>query len=137
MKRRAYLATAVGASAMLAGCSLGSASQDDYDVGMTAMSFRPEETTASVGDTVVWRNTSSRGHTVTAYENGIPDGAAYFASGGYETESAAREAWRTGGDGTIPGDATFEHTFEVAGTYHYFCIPHESRGMVGRVVVSE
>lgn len=137
MKRRTYLATVAGTSAALAGCSLGSADDEDYDIGMSAVAFRPVEAEATVGEPVVWKNTSSRGHTVTAYDGGVPEGATYFASGGYESESAAREAWRTGGDGTIVGGETYERTFEVAGTYNYFCIPHESGGMVGKVVVSE
>jgi len=29
----------------------------------------------SVGDTVTWTNTGSVGHSVTGYEDGIPDGA--------------------------------------------------------------
>jgi plastocyanin len=136
MKRRAYLATVVGASAALAGCSRSSA-DEEYDVGMSAMDFRPQEVETTVGEPVVWKNTSSRGHTVTAYEGGIPGDAAFFASGGYDTESAAREAWRTGGDGTIWGGQTYEHAFEVPGTYSYFCIPHESSKMVGTVVVRE
>lgn len=137
MKRRAYLATVAGASVSLAGCSFGSAEAEDYDVGMSAVEFRPVEAEATVGEPVVWKNTSSRGHTVTAYADGLPEGAAYFASGGYESESAARDEWRTGGGGTIAGGETYEHTFEVAGTYSYFCIPHESGGMVGEVLVRE
>lgn len=137
MKRRTYLATAAGASAVLAGCSLSSADDEDYDIGMSAVAFRPVEAEATVGEPVVWKNTSSRGHTVTAYDGGVPEGATYFASGGYESESAAREAWRTGGDGTIVGGETYERTFDVAGTYSYFCIPHESGGMVGKVLVRE
>lgn len=137
MKRRAYLATAAGASVTLAGCSLGRAGADDYDVGMSATAFRPVEVAATVGEPVVWKNTSSRGHTVTAYDDGIPKGGAYFATGGYESEATAREAWRTGGDGTIDGGQTYEHTFEMSGTFSYFCLPHESGGMVGKVVVDE
>jgi len=136
MRRRAYLAAVVGASAALAGCSQGSA-DESYDVGMSAVAFRPPEVEVAVGEPVVWKNTSSRGHTVTAYEDGIPVDAAYFASGGYDSEAAAREAWRTGGDGTVWGGETYEHTFEVPGTYQYVCIPHESSGMVGTVVVGE
>lgn len=30
-----------------------------------------------------------------------------------------------------------EHTFETAETYGYFCIPHKTLEMVGRVVVGE
>jgi plastocyanin len=71
---------------------------------------------------------------VTAYESGIPDEAAYFASGGYDSEEAAREAW-TNLEGAITSGDTYEHTFEVPGTYHYFCIPHERGGMVGTVTV--
>jgi hypothetical protein len=33
--------------------------------------------------------------------------------------------------------ATFEHTFETEGVYHYYCIPHESLGMLGSVIVGE
>jgi hypothetical protein len=33
--------------------------------------------------------------------------------------------------------ATFEHTFETAGTYDYFCTLHKGLNMVGRIVVGE
>ncbi len=33
--------------------------------------------------------------------------------------------------------ATFSYTFEVPGTYDYFCIPHKALGMVARVVCGE
>jgi plastocyanin len=140
MKRRTFLATAAGVSTTaLAGCIGSSLSQpsNEYDVGMSHHSYLPEAIEVQVGETVVWGNSGSRGHTVTAYESEIPDGATYFASGGFETEQAARDAWRSGGGGNIaPGD-TFEHTFEVPGTYGYVCIPHEPQGMVGTVTVVE
>lgn len=42
-------------------------------------------------------------------------------------------AWNSG---TLSeAGATFEHTFEVKGTYDYFCIPHESIGMMGSMTV--
>ncbi|WP_256867878.1 plastocyanin/azurin family copper-binding protein [Halorientalis salina] len=55
-------------------------------------------------------------HSATAYSDRIPDGASAFDSG---TISQGR----------------FEHTFETPGTVDYYCIPHESTGMVGRIVV--
>lgn len=55
-------------------------------------------------------------HSATAYPNRIPDGASAFDS---ETIS----------------QGSFEHTFETPGTYDYYCIPHKSIGMVGRIVV--
>lgn len=145
MNRRAYLAL-VGSSvsASLAGCSsVRSAfsddelcSGDDCDIGMTRNGFVPEEYEVSVGETVVWKNTSDADHTVTALENGIPDDAAYFASGGYEDEGTARDAWEDRG-GRIGTRGTYEHTFEVPGEYTYICIPHVDGGMIGTVVVSE
>jgi plastocyanin len=133
--RRRFLATAgaVGATG-LAGCT-AAGSGDDFDVGMTAVAFDPLEVTVAVGDEVVWRNTSSRGHTVTAYEARIPEGATYFATGGFDSQRAAFDAWNDGLRGMLDGGETFAHTFETPGTHHYYCIPHEQAGMVGRVVV--
>lgn len=139
MHRRRFLAAAgAGVSAALAGCSavVPSSGADDYDVGMTAQAFRPYEITVAVGDTVVWENTSTRAHSMTAYGERIPDGATYFATGGYDSEVAAREAW-DGSDGAITSGQRYEHTFETPGDYTYFCIPHESAGMVGVVRVEE
>lgn len=140
MNRRAFLAGVVGVTSLgLAGClSSGSeTSSDDYEVGMGGSSFEPRQIEVAVDETVVWRNTNSRAHTVTAYEAGIPDGAEYFASGGYESEQAARDAFFDSFGGAIASRDTFEHTFTVPGQYDYFCIPHEGAGMVGSVVVSE
>lgn len=79
------------------------------------------------GETVTFVNESGS-HSATAYEDGngqatvtrIPENA---------------EAWDSG----ILSDqgATFEHTFETPGTYDYFCTPHKSLEMVGRIVVDE
>jgi len=135
MHRRAFLAT--GAAALTGGCLSALGGGNDYDIGMSSQAFDPQTIEVEVGTEVVWRNTNSRGHTVTAYEAGIPDGAAYFATGGFDTEDAAREAWRDDGSGNIYGGETFSYTVEVAGTYDYFCIPHESGGMVGRINVIE
>lgn len=135
MQRRAFLASAGAATAAITGGCAGLRASEDYDVGMTLDSFDPETITVTPGTTVVWKNTSSRGHTVTAYEGSLPEGAAYFASGGFETETAARDAWTSQKGGIFYGDETFEHTFEVPGTYGYVCLPHERDGMVGSVEV--
>lgn len=140
MERRRFLAAlGAGAVAGLAGCgAVGTPGGDTHDVGMTATAFRPPEFTVTVGDEVVWKNTSSRGHTVTAYGSDLPDGAAYFASGGYGSEAAARSGfWDREGGGTLTSGEIYRHTFEVAGRYPYFCIPHERAGMAGAVIVEE
>jgi plastocyanin len=136
MDRRAFLAAGAGAGSALAlaGC-IGGLSDDDFDIGMSQNAFLPDEHEVSVGDRVVWGNNSSRGHTVTAYET-LPDGADYFASGGFSDAESAREAWYSGGNGNIAPGETYEHTFEVPGRHEYFCIPHESSGMVGVIVVT-
>ena len=138
MDRRSYLAT-VGAvvAGGLAGC-IGSGSSDgDYDVGMSTRDYRPEVIEVPPGTTVTWKNTSGTGHTVTAYENGIPDDAEYFATGEFATEEAAVSAWRNGGGGGLYAGDSYEHTFEIEGEYNYYCVPHEMAGMKGVVVVSE
>ncbi|SFL08407.1 Plastocyanin [Halogranum rubrum] len=138
MQRRTFLAS-VGTAGLtaVAGCAGVGGSQGD--ILMRATAFDPYEFTVSVGDTVTWYNGSSRGHTVTAYENAIPDDAEYFASGGYENEQAAREAFRQegfDGGGVVAGE-TYSHTFEVPGRYEYVCVPHEQAGMVGTIIVEE
>jgi plastocyanin len=94
--------------------------------------FDPKTATIEPGQTVTWKNTSNVDHTVTAYEDKIPDAAAYFASGGFESERATRNHVT---EGLIAPDGEYEYTFEEPGTYEYYCLPHESSGMVGTVHV--
>lgn len=57
-------------------------------------------------------------HSATAYVGRIPSGADPFDSG-------------------VISDGGFDYTFDEPGTYDYYCIPHQSMGMVGRIVVGE
>ncbi len=135
MDRRALLATGTAVVAGLSGCGqVGGDAGGEYDVDMSSTAFLPRIYEARVGEPVVWGNSSSRPHTVTAYRDGIPEGATYFASGGFDTERAARDGWMDGEGAIAPGE-TYEHTFRIEDTYHYFCIPHEPGGMTGQVVV--
>lgn len=141
MKRRAFLRTAtattgLAAAVSTAGCLTGA---QDYDVGMQSNAFVPDTIEIPVGQAVVWENTGSRNHTVTAYEDSLPEGADYFASGGYTSEQEARDSWskQVEGGGTVRPSDRYSYTFEVPGKYPYFCIPHEPAGMVGTVVVKE
>ena len=141
MNRRSFLATAAsGVTVGIAGCSnvFGSGlSESDFDVGMRASAFVPAEISVTVGDTLVWGNNNDRPHTVTAYEESIPADAAFFASGGFDSESAARDGYNSDFTGAIDPGNTYEHTFEVPGSYSYFCVPHEIGGMAGTVEVRE
>ena len=96
--------------------------------------FEPDRLTIAPGETVTWTNDSSETHTVTAYDEELPAGADYFASGGATSEDEARDEVE---DGLIDRGDTFEVTFEEPGTYTYFCIPHEQQGMVATIVVEE
>lgn len=126
------LGTALAAGT--AGCS-GNGGTGQNTVEMTDdLVFDPKTLEVSVGTTVTWTNVGSVGHTVTARDGGIPEEAEYFASGGFDSESAARDDMS---EGLIREDESYEHTFEVAGTYDYVCIPHESAGMTGTVRVTE
>jgi plastocyanin len=97
--------------------------------------YEPERIEVEAGTTVTWETTGAVGHTVTAYEDNIPDGAEYFASGDFDSEQAAIDGYNSGQEGNVPQGETYEHTFETTGTYEYYCIPHEMSGMVGYVRV--
>ncbi|ELZ59302.1 MULTISPECIES: plastocyanin/azurin family copper-binding protein [Halorubrum] len=141
MYRRRFLrrAGAVGSAATtvgLAGCA-GVGGEPDHDVGMLASAYEPREITVSVGETVVWENTSARAHTVTATPGGIPDAAEFFASGGFDDYESALSGWQSDFGGILESGDRFEHTFTVPGTYEYVCIPHREGGMYGTVIVEE
>lgn len=139
MRRRALLGAVAAVS--VAGCidrlTSGSDRIQGGDIGMSAHSFIPEEYHTTVGETVTWINSSSRGHTVTAYDDKIPADASFFSTGEYESTAEAVAAWHEYGGGRIDVGETFSHTFEVPGTYEYFCEPHVLGGMIGRVIVDE
>lgn len=137
MRRRTLLTTAGAAGlGLLAGCTAGGGlSEEEFDVEMYSNRFEPVEFEAAVGDTVVWGNTGSRPHTVTAYDGGTPAEDAYFASGGFDSQDAAEGGWPD--EGGIASGETYAHTFETPGTYDYYCIPHLAAGMEGTVVVTE
>jgi plastocyanin len=81
--------------------------------------YDPNPVEAKVGDTVTWTNDDTQPHTVTSGSNGKPDGQ--FDSSPNMNPMLA------------PGQ-TFEHTFEEAGEYPYYCAVHPA--MVGTVSVS-
>lgn len=139
--RRSLLQTAsVTGFIAIAGCSTSRfrAPPPKPRVDIQSESFEPDQLVIDRGETVTWWNIKSVKHTVTTYEERIPDEAEYFASGGFDSEAAARDSTTShadDGDGMLePGDR-FEHRFTVPGYYHYCCIPHENSAMVGTIIV--
>lgn len=122
----------------------------DVLVEMEGVSFIPDEITVTVGDSVVWYNAGDSDHSVTAFADGIPSGATYFASGPANSESEARDLYWSGGEesahdeerrvgenGAIKPGGWYSHTFQTPGTHQYFCIPHEEAEMDGSVTVQQ
>lgn len=102
--------------------------------------YAPDSLTVAPGDTVVWENVGDTEHSVTADEDAIPEDADYWASGGFDSQQAAEEAYLTTGSieetGKVPVGGSWSHTFETEGTHEYYCIPHHATGMVGEIEVN-
>jgi plastocyanin len=75
--------------------------------------FEPANITVEPGTTVTWVQSGNNPHTTTSYDGLWDSGMIEGGSGG-----------------------TFSFTFEEPGTFDYFCIPHESLGMIGSVTVT-
>lgn len=119
----------------LTGCigdSGGNGEQGNVIEMTDEFAFVPEEFEIGTDEVATWANVGSTEHSATAYEDDIPEDTAYFASGGFDSESAARNAWP---NRSIAGNETYEHRFDTDGEYKYFCIPHESAGMTGTLTV--
>lgn len=132
--RRSVLATiATGFVGSIAGCAWQPSFPDaDVIAGPDGRNvFEPGELTVPVGETVTW-GFPIGGHNVCCRpddsdEVALPDGVEPYASYGPD-ESPERSV--------VPRGETYEHTFEVPGTYVYVCIPHVSQGMVGTIHVN-
>ncbi len=133
MRRISFLLVALalpGGAACAGDASSGAATVDMTE----GQRFEPVSLRVKTGATVTFVNASAEAHTVTAYEDAIPPDAQYFSSGGFGSEDEARDDLA---DGIIGQEETYEARFGVPGTYEYFCIPHESQGMKGTIVVEE
>jgi plastocyanin len=88
--------------------------------------FEPATLTVARGTTVTWRNTSSVPHTVT-------DDPSKAANASDAQLPSGAQPWDSG---NLNAGQTFTHTFDVPGTYKYFCQPHEAAGMVATITVT-
>lgn len=83
------------------------------------LSFSPSSFDISTGDTVRW-TWDSGGHNVKP--SSTPSGSDWAGTPGDEFD-------------TFSGGHTYQHTFDVAGDYEYYCAPHRSAGMTGSFTV--
>lgn len=113
--RRQFLGVLGAGAVASTGLSQPASAQETPVVKMGNNYFDPIGLHVEPGTTVRFE-IAAGAHSATAYENRIPADASAFDSG------------------TI-SQGSFEHTFEAPGTYDYYCIPHKTVGMVGRIVV--
>jgi plastocyanin len=87
--------------------------------------FSPAEVTVAKGSAVTWQNASTMVHTTTDDPSkAVNKSDAALPSGAQPWDS-----------GLLQPGQSWTHTFDVAGTYSYFCIPHETLGMLGKITV--
>lgn len=93
----------------------------DHAVGIAGLKFEPAQITIAPGDTVTWTVTESIGaqHTVTSGKPNDPDVGARFDSGTTSLQE---------------NDETFQHAFDTAGVFDYYCRIHPV-DMTGQVTV--
>ena len=115
--RREFIGLLGAGAAASVGLAGTAQAQRSPVVSMETNQFDPIGHHVELGTTVQFE-IASGSHSATAYEDRIPDEATPFDSG------------------TI-SEGSFEHTFDTPGTYDYYCRPHQSVGMVGRIVVGE
>src|SRR6184192_1404079 len=102
---------------LLAFCpNLASAVTVTVTVANNCLCFSPSSVTIHPGDTVHW-TWSSSGHSTTSGTPGMPNGI-----------------WDSG---ILNQGATFDHTFNTAGSFDYYCTPHGACcGMIGTITVA-
>jgi len=83
--------------------------------------FVPDTATIKAGETVTFKNNVGFPHNVVFDEDAVPDGVDAGALSKEELLNA-------------PGE-TFSMKFDKAGTYGYYCEPHQGAGMKGTIVV--
>jgi plastocyanin len=93
----------------------------------TDNTFDPAEMTIKVGDTVTWTVVGASAHSSTCDPSKAADPA-------HAVLPEGAEPWDSG---ILTEGQDFSHTFDVAGDYTYFCMPHESLGMIGTLTVEE
>jgi plastocyanin len=120
----------LGALPVLQACSNGSAHESDDDMVVEMnddMRFAPANLTVRVGQTVTWRNEGAMVHTSTC-------DTATAQRPEHAVLPVGAEPWDSG---LIRKGESWSRSFDVRGTYTYFCTPHEAGGMIGSLTVEE
>ncbi len=89
--------------------------------------YIPERVRIKQRDTIEWKNVSQVVHTVTADPVRAAD----------PKNVVLPKTAKPFDSGDIQPGQSFKYTFTVPGRYRYFCVPHETFGMLGEVDVAE
>ena len=120
-ERLATALVATGASLFLASSAMaGSLVKMGGDDG--SLVFSPSSLSVAAGETVTFKNNAGFPYNVVFDEDAVP--------GGISADSLSHEEYFNS-----PGE-TYDITFSKAGTYEYYCEPHQGAGMAGKIVVS-
>lgn len=117
-------ATSSSSSSTPTGCTTANAQASITIDATNSLKFVPATACLKTGGTVTWKSTSDITHTTTdepslaavASDAAIPKGA-------------------TGWNHILAAGTSFSLKLTVPGTYKYFCIPHETLGMVASITV--
>ncbi|HVB53501.1 MAG TPA: plastocyanin/azurin family copper-binding protein [Candidatus Acidoferrales bacterium] len=109
----------------IAGCTASDARSAVTVDATSSFRYAPAAVCLRVGGTVTWTNTTQNlDHTST-------DEPSLAASAGDATIPKGGHGWNL----RLPSGRSAHLTFKTAGVYHYFCIPHETLGMLGVIDV--
>ena len=124
-RRTVVISGLAAAAAPQLGGAAHAATLHKVSTSKTQMLFEPAEIRIRKGDSVQWRNRSIVRNSVTC-----------DPAKAKKPESVALPAGaRPFDSGLVGQDVLFTHRFTVPGTYRYFCIEHETMGMIGTVIV--
>ncbi|MGQ0534971.1 MAG: cupredoxin domain-containing protein [Methanobacteriota archaeon] len=135
MLRRALLSfagigTLLAVAPMVAGEAEVLVGKDDEAAGVAYLRYYPETVVVWEGDEVVWKADSGTPHTVT---QSPPGPSAFDSSPGIRPDDPTLAAWFGPGGFLMPGQS-FNHTFNMTGTFSYFCKIHPGMQATVRVV---
>jgi plastocyanin len=83
--------------------------------------FEPDKITIKAGETITFKNNAGFPHNIIFDEDAVPEGVA--------ADKLSKEDYLN-----APGE-TYEVKFTTAGTYGYYCEPHQGAGMKGQITV--
>ncbi|MGE0352580.1 MAG: plastocyanin/azurin family copper-binding protein [Gemmatimonadales bacterium] len=109
-----------------------------HDVNMvlegSTYKYVPNMLTIKPGDQIRFHNVSGGPHNVEFYPDSIPAGAAAVLNAGMPDRTSD-----LAGPLLVEPNATYTVSFAGAptGEYHFFCLPHQALGMVGKITVAQ